>query len=61
MSTMDFLVNKMGWKVTIITRVPNCLTYSLERNYSQVVKVESSDIEGVGKKGCGLWYFSEAC
>ncbi|RVW61506.1 hypothetical protein CK203_066036 [Vitis vinifera] len=31
MSTMDFLVNKMGWNLTAITKVPSTLSYSLEK------------------------------
>ena len=57
-STMDFLVNKMGWKVTKITRVPNCLTYSLERRIiPRCLVVKVLILKGLVKKDVGFGTF----
>ena len=55
MSTMDFLVNKMGWKVTKITRVPSCLCYSLERRIiPRCLVVKVLILKGLVKKDLGF-------
>ena len=58
MSTMDFLVNKMGWNLTAITKVPSTLSYSLEKRIIPRCSVAKVLIlKGLVKKDMGLGAF----
>ena len=58
MSTMGFLVNKMGWKLTAITRVPSCLSFSLEKRIiPRCLVVKVLILKGLVRKDLGFGSF----